>query len=231
MSSYRELETRCDNCRTMAPIRLWRIVEVRSDPELKGPLLAGELHNPRCPSCGASMGFLPPSLLYADPVTRLLAWCSCLQQKPPDPREIRRTVRMRAMTNLDTLAETVRILDDGLDDGVVLMIKASILQAMKDWPDGRGRLTYAGIRTEGGKRRIAFECAALPGLDVMPEPDAYDDAKSEYGPRIAALISRDPWLLIDDGFAARVEATDGMARQASPYTRFLDRFIRRRPER
>lgn len=236
MSSYTEMEVRCDRCRAMAPIRLWRIVDVGSDPELKAPLLAGELHSPGCPSCGAALGFQPLSFVYADPENRLLAWCSCFRGPAPDPRSLLATadlhsIRLRAVRAIKTLAETVRILEDGLDDAVVQIMKGSIQSAMADLPGGAAELTYAGLRVDGGRRKLAFQCAALPGMDVMPDADAYDEAKAKCAPRIAALLARDPWLWIDEGLAARVEAAVGPARQASPPAGLLERFLRRHPPR
>lgn len=77
------VQIRCPNCNTPYTLALFTIIDLGVNPELKGPLLSGQIHVAVCPNCGAG-GPLSAPLLVHEPAHQFLGIYAPLQAGKAD---------------------------------------------------------------------------------------------------------------------------------------------------
>ena len=78
-----ERTIRCPNCGTPYQVALFSIIDLGVNPELKGPLLSGQINIASCPNCGVG-GPLSAPLLVHEPVHNFLGVFAPLQAQNMD---------------------------------------------------------------------------------------------------------------------------------------------------
>lgn len=73
------VQIRCPSCGTTYGLPLFTIIDLGVNPELKGPLLGGQIHVAHCPNCGAG-GPLSAPLLVHEPAHEFLGVFAPMQQ-------------------------------------------------------------------------------------------------------------------------------------------------------
>ena len=170
---------RCPACDRERDCRLVQSIHTRTNPDAKTQLLAGELNVLACP-CGRRTQ-LEATVLYHDPDAGY--WCQVCpggEQAMAEGEAAFRasgvTGRQRLVPSINALVEKVRLLDAGLEDWAIEMIKVLLL-ASREAPDLERVLLFDGLDGEtlrwlllepSGPRAMASPRAAYVKLAARP---------------------------------------------------------------
>ncbi|HMN27895.1 MAG TPA: CpXC domain-containing protein, partial [Caldilineaceae bacterium] len=77
------VQIRCPNCGTPYQVALFSIIDLGVNPELKGPLLSGQINVAACPNCGVG-GPLSAPLLVHEPAHNFLGVFAPMQAQNMD---------------------------------------------------------------------------------------------------------------------------------------------------
>lgn len=142
---------------------LWDSVRISGEGGLKSKILNGEINQIRCVKC-KKRSYVEKNLLYCDSNQKLL-----IQMHPQSDRpkyvelesEHKKAIKMnshfrgytcRLAFGQQEMVEKIRILDSGLDDRIIEMIKLKILEqdeVVKETPDAE--LLFSQYLTEEGE--------------------------------------------------------------------------------
>ena len=111
----------CPNCNTQFQIEQWNVINATKNPEISEKLLRGSLFYQTCPHCGTAL-----HVLY-----------TCLPQRgKPAATPLMPHYTMRLEHTLPDFVERARILEAGLDDMALEMLRMILLaQIQKKYPD------------------------------------------------------------------------------------------------
>ena len=151
---------RCAKCNGSSPFDVHKVINTGEDPSLKGRVLDGSLFIWQCPECGAKNLASYPTL-YHDPQKKLMI---VLASDTEDPRiealgddlSQKQGYVFRKVKSTGALVETVNIIEAGLDDAVVRMMK--FVCAKENGITGNALLRFSGIVQGGtsGESAILF---------------------------------------------------------------------------
>lgn len=80
MSTFNDIDVKCEKCGEEFRGTLWTAVHAKQDPELRDLLLGGELNMVMCPQC-AHVAYQDHFVLYQDPDAELIAYVYPPSQK------------------------------------------------------------------------------------------------------------------------------------------------------
>lgn len=141
MSMVKTTKISCPVCGKESDFTVWQSLNTALDPEAKQALLDGSLFRFVCPHCGHS-GKVEYSMLYHDAEHQTMIYLTT----PGEVDTVREALakadaamgplltgyRKRIVLDLETLREKQTILDLGLDDREVELIKLYIYQIMEE---------------------------------------------------------------------------------------------------
>jgi hypothetical protein len=160
---------RCPSCGLEQDCQLLQSINTRDQPEAKQRLLAGELNVHVC-ACGKRMP-LAVQLLYHDPDASY--FCHVVPGGDDAMAEATEAFRQsgaggtqRLVPSLNALVEKVKLLDAGLDDRAIEMVKVLLLASLGDGELGRVLLFAA--RDELLLRWLAFDEHGEPRILASP---------------------------------------------------------------
>ena len=84
-------QIQCPNCRTPYTVPVFSIIDLGANPELKGPLLGGQVNIAMCPNCGAG-GPLGAPLLVHDPAHQFLGVFAPPPQRSSDSMQMQKAI-------------------------------------------------------------------------------------------------------------------------------------------
>jgi hypothetical protein len=169
MSLVGTVRVRCPACGIERETKLVSSINTRSSPELKQQLLRGELNRHDC-ACGKRVQ-LASNVLYHDPDAAY--YC---QVCPGDARALDAAVAgfrgsgatgtQRIVRSLNALIEKVKLLDAGLDDWAIELLKLVLLasRGLSD-PD---RVLLFDARDGDRLRWVLFDEAGAPQALASP---------------------------------------------------------------
>ncbi len=223
MSQHHTETITCRGCGTDSAFTVWDSINTMLDPDMKEKVRTGEAFLWECPSCG-ERHLIEYATLYHQMEDHLMIWLV-----PGDPARaveyfetVRRggdpavtaaaDYRFRVVTTLPRLREKLLLLDEGLDDRVVELMKPFAILAMQargakiDVDEiyfdkaGDGQLRFS-LRLADGRRgwvpfeRGLYDHVAASHADALAKDDA-------------ALIDFSwAWTLLDE--KRREEENDG----------------------
>lgn len=132
MSLSEKLTVTCRGCKADQQVEIVRSINTHASPELKGRLLAGTLNVLSC-HCGRR-STLQATLLFHDPAAaymcQLCVGDDTVEKAAADFREVGVTGTLRAVLSLNALIEKVKLLDAGLEDWAVEIVKVLLLASL-----------------------------------------------------------------------------------------------------
>lgn len=190
----------CPACSAEFKVKLFASINVSVSPELKGPLLDGSLFDHDCPKCGKLSRF-GTVLLYHDMERRFHVWLRP-EGDAPEPAvasmfecgPVGEGYRLRWVEQAYELADKVRVLDAGLDDRLVELVKVWMLRRTEDLDVP---LVYARLATS----RECIEFHTSDGGTLSASFDQFARLREHFARKL------DPdrgWQKIDRRFALRV---------------------------
>ena len=171
----------CPHCKLEQEAKLVQSINARQDPELKARLLAGDLNMLDCAGCGRRT-LLSATLLYHDP-DRDYFCQACPGGEPAMAagaaafQAIGAVGTRRLVPSQNALAEKVKLVEAGLDDRVIEVLKVILLAA--DNEDLNSILLFDRVDRDAGviawillqpQRAVASPLAAYDKLALTLKP-------------------------------------------------------------
>lgn len=163
----------CPQCKEQAEIEMWDSVNGTLNPQLKAHLLDGTLFNWTCPHCGKTVRILYP-LLYIDMVKQFLVWFGKPEARNPELYE-KMTLdgyEFRNARNYNELIEKIVVMENGLDDHTLELMKFSIAQSILKQTEGGTKgplpagLMFHAITEEAIQFSVFFKDGSARGTQV-----------------------------------------------------------------
>ena len=124
----------CPNCSEQFQIEQWNVINATENPEASQKLLRGSLFHQTCPRCGKSLHVLY-TCLYTNHDKKFVISLQP-QRDQPAATPLMPHYTMRLEHTLADFVERARILDAGLDDMSLEMMRMVLLaQIQKKFPD------------------------------------------------------------------------------------------------
>lgn len=215
MSMSHQLDVSCPHCGQFQHMEVWQSINVAQDPNLKEELLNRSLHQLTCMSCGEESSFTLP-MLYHDPSHPSMLWLSPGGKPPLEnvdmlldslPAEVAQRYSFRTVETNNDLIEKIRILDDGLDDRVMELVKLLLLQQMmKKDPETSVnlRMFYSDTETMNQSSKLHFVMVKpdteKPQVASLPR-HVYDGVLSDFR---SLLTEQAGWPTVNLPYAAQL---------------------------
>lgn len=227
LTKFHKEERLCPYCGYAEEVTIWDAVDAETDPDLKEKLLRKQLQVLDCSNCGRHF-LLAEALLYADPGAKALfylqpALAEAIQsddnsQSSWQDRQLKLqqltaegTLEMgtelegwhlRLFLTTNDLMEAIHLLDNGLDDRVMAVVKLA-LQARLQSEENKEVLSLHFL--SASEERLLFvaeypsvedeEGRLLPNREELEiSPELYFNAHDLLQDRLPA---EDGWLLVD----------------------------------
>jgi predicted RNA-binding Zn-ribbon protein involved in translation (DUF1610 family) len=198
MSKVQTAAIECPACGTTHNFSFYSSVDVALNPELKEKVVDGSIFLLQCPSCGETFKLRQP-LLYVDPEHRMAVWLmpeELLDDLRPVMESVRQTlgenVRTRLVHTEEELTEKIHILEAGLNDWAIQMLKAEYVRPENEATESPWY--FLGIQEDAdGEKYLHFEC---------PETGEAYGMQVEAGVALSAdldvLGDETPWAYVND---------------------------------
>lgn len=149
MSKSHIEKIKCSDCDTVSDMLVWDTIDTAKDPQMKAQIRNGDAFGWRCPKCGNSSLIFYPTLYHQVNERYLLCY---VPGNPSSAVEYMRNINennesgydfslnytKRIVTDMNQLREKLLILDEGLDDRIVELMKIfAIAEVQKSCPDLR----------------------------------------------------------------------------------------------
>jgi hypothetical protein len=215
MSSFHEAEIACPRCKASQSVEIWGSVNVTLSPDLKGPLVKGELNVFRCNKCGIEIEILN-YLLYHDIDKQVMIWLMYLEEDGHIPVEVApptedlfpqlpREYRFRIVKSRREFVEKILIFDDELDDRIIEVLKLHVASksSSENIEIGEG-LYYNGIE----QKKIVFVLLCKEGNSMtcsITMDDGYlHDSAFLQSQLEETLEEKGTWLIVDQDYALEI---------------------------
>lgn len=196
------IEGKCPNCDADKKVSRVEIINTAQDTGLKEALLSGEYFSERCDACGENFTAATPLIYYDPNLHTMIQFVPGREtdeallihdiQKAFELAEIDQKSRFtrRVVREVNLLIEKMHLLDAGLDDRVVELVKAVALQSHQDYlPDVRDLrhiLYIPGKKKENSQLVFLYKnLEEVPAMDFSRE--LYDQIGMYYFERVQAL--------------------------------------------
>ena len=136
MSSIKELQLKCSKCGEEFSINTYETVNITTDPELKKRVLTKDIFKVNCPKCGELHRINYP-VIYADEEKKILVNLVTKQSKLDDLKDLENIkkinylseYRCRLVVNMHEFIDKILVLDAGLNDKAVEVMKVIVLSS------------------------------------------------------------------------------------------------------
>lgn len=159
MSLIANTQVACPSCGKSSPVALVRSVNAQTDPTQKAALLRGELNVLKC-DCGKRTP-LAADLLFTDPAAKFFCQV-CVGDEAAIAKaklafeESGVSGERRIVRSMNALIEKVKLLDAGLKDWAIEMVKVLLLTTLEN-PDLNEVLLFDGVdRAKGTLSWVLF---------------------------------------------------------------------------
>ncbi|GEM_PF-1264570 len=183
MSLVSNTEVACPSCGKKSPVALVRSVNTQKDPSQKAALLRGELNLLVC-SCGKKTP-LAADLLFHDPVAAY--FCQVCVGDAEAMTKVKLAFQesgvsgdRRIVPSMNALIEKVKLLDAGLKDWAVEMVKILLLTTLEN-PSLNEVLLFDGLDREKGTLSWVLFREAPGAAQFLSSPlAAYDKGLEQW---------------------------------------------------
>lgn len=175
----------CPSCGYQTHKQSETLVIADFEPYLKQQLLDGSFFTARCPSCAQRLQFLHTCLLAGEGYSYIILIKPKQQQKESDHLLYReRSCPKRYVFDSDQLKEQLRILEDGLDDRAIQLLKVKLYLHLKRQGRKISALSYFDLDrssatiwfhlyADGVREELALAWEAYEALTLtLPKEDA-----------------------------------------------------------
>ncbi len=203
-----QAEAICSGCGHRHEVRLYPLVNVRENPELKDAVRDGSLFVWECPDCGQK-NLIRSQTLYHDPDGKLMVWLLPEGSVGGDGEKAMSATlsemtgqlsgyTLRRVQDVGSLIEKVNIHDAGLEDTVMEICKyVTRMQLAENDRENAPAIMQAPFkffRLEGADNKLIFSFPLRGKMQGVPVGfSIYEDC--------AGILSRNPSVRPDDGFA------------------------------
>ena len=152
MSKPTIISAQCPHCNADIEIPYYEDVNVTTDPVLKKAILSGDFFKYICPSCGESLPIVGPLLYHDQNAAAMFYFCPPgFDQSTEKLNEMLQVIegiegsrasyyQARLVSSIDKLMEKIYILDAGLDDRIVELVKLAYLKHYSADLQSKGRI-------------------------------------------------------------------------------------------
>ena len=196
---------KCSSCGNIHEITFFNGINVREEPDLKDKVKDGSLFLWECPRCGKT-NLVSGQVIYHDPDEKLMFWLLPPGSVPEDKVAIIENSLLEASQTLEgytfrrvddagSLIEKVNILDSGLDDTVIEIVKyvTKMEMAQKGGGHDLSDTSFKFFRIEGPDHELTFtypEAGQMQGVQIGF--NVYEDC--------AGILRRNPSIKPAGGF-------------------------------
>jgi hypothetical protein len=204
MSLTEEQPITCPACGQTSKGRIARSVNVATDPSAKEQVLTGRLFAFTCPACQRTSRVVHPELLYQDLEKELLVQLDALGKL--DVASLKHFESAlpkitRVVRDSNALLEKVKIVDAGLDDRVIEVLKAVLAEQSASDTPSRHLFEGTGTPSAPTGTDLRFTLLSAKGVSGVAVPrSAYDGLAAKLSAR-GALRPAPPWAVIDAAYA------------------------------
>ncbi len=201
MTAVADRQVACRKCGAAGSFQVYSSINPAGDASLREKLFSGDVFTFRCKACGTSELLFYP-MLYHDPSTQLMCWLMPLDAtgKPdlvPLAAMYSEGYAMRAVGDLNALIEKIVIVEAGLDDVVIEMVKLVSLAAA---PEG-ARTFFESREVDQGEDSLRFVRLDSSGPSIAHVPFAhYQTMRERYAALGAEWLGRG-YRIVDEAFA------------------------------
>src|SRR4051794_36525944 len=226
MSMPTPIPVTCPGCQHEQDFTAWRSLNVTLDRDRKADVVSGKLTRFTCDQCGHTAEVVYP-MLYHDMERRLMVWMlpkdpdapePAEEETPPPPAEMGVSGEgyvFRRVTTRNELVEKVFVVDHGLDDRVVELVKVILWEQMPEEkkPDGTA-LLFTDLVEEGDGPRLAFTILGPCGNQgvSVPRDPMYHGCEESF---VASQSQPPGWPTIDRDYAVSLIERAGEPASAS----------------
>jgi hypothetical protein len=220
MSDIEMVEVTCLACNQPAQTTMWTSINVNIDPDLREQLLNGELFDFHCEHCGGITRLIYP-FLYHDMANRF--WIRIVFE-PQDDQEyitsqpgfmaqLMMGYRSRLVASLEEMKDKIQILEAGLDDRVVEVMKLyfKIKFSEAGRPVGEGPWFFYGLEKDGQDQAssIYLGYPTEDGSQAYQLDFEYYDSLKKLCTTGLGLPEEEHfgWLRVDENFAQQTMAS------------------------
>jgi hypothetical protein len=203
MSKLSSTDYTCRSCKTVSKQRLWDSVNVTLDPSLRERALSGDIFRLTCPACGEGV-HAQYDCLYHDMQKTFMVQLthedrvgevSVALAEAAKQMTMREQYRMRIVTSFHDMVEKIFVLEAGLSDGIVEIIK--VLLPAEDPAMRDAQLRFQAVTDEGELAFAIVRASEKPKYAVLPRA-LYDDLKDKaFEDMFAHTDARGQWLSVD----------------------------------
>jgi len=190
MSLLDEITVICPRCGLSKHVGVFRSINATNDPNLKQLLLEGRLNWQTCESCGNGFQLIADLLYHDIPKTFMVS----LDDPARDVRQLStrkeltpfvRDYVLRIVGSHAQFVEKIRILEDGLDDTAVELLKLTALTSATRALGGlrRGAIFYNGHSSSKLNFLVRDEHGVILSETEIPFPDAYAQSQKQLASR------------------------------------------------
>ena len=201
-------EITCPACGSKHEFKVWDSINTKQDPELKEAVRTGDAFRYTCPDCGAT-ALLNYNFLYhqmedkymvfvsveGDAWNQMMSILSARQKDLPD-------YTMRIVRSYNDFREKLMILDAGLDDRVVEIIKSSVWHNVEETYADKGIDEILFAMNDDGEHGFFFRSKDKMIASMEFDMDLYKVVKNAAESRLD-FYSRGIFV-IDRAWADRV---------------------------
>jgi len=176
----------CSSCGTSIRAAVYESVNVTTEPALKEKVLSRTINGANCPQCGLQMA-VATNLLYHDVDKKFMVWLRLNEhlekgEEAPElgalSQRLFSSYRLRIVSGWPELSERIHVLESGLDEGLVELLKFVL------WPQIPGNtpenFTGSGLYFTGADR-IPSPVARLRFVFLHgASPEIFSYPRSEY---------------------------------------------------
>ena len=188
------VEITCRNCYYHTHIKSHTLVMPDFETTLRERILKHEMFSYTCPRCGKQILFLHP-FLYQDKQHQFLLFMSSEKKDLQELQERFPTYTVRLLHSAEALAERIRILEDGLDDRIVMIVKVLLKQK---YPRCE-QISYHDYDRDSASIWLEFEKAEernIKGIEYL----IYEQYKQAYEP----IFAQQQGFVIDEEWAQKM---------------------------
>lgn len=207
-------QVRCQACGNEQPFTIWASLNSTLDPEAKKRLVKGELHSFTCASCG-DVARLEYNLLYHDMERHWMIWLLPSGDWPGSGPSlslsnllpIGEDYHLRVVRSFNELLEKIYIVDAGMDDLLIEVIKLFLWQNIRE-EEGidDGILLFSGVRQGEEERELTFVLLSedKKGRFAISQSQFYDELVRDHPELFNREVPKSSaWMQVDGAYATQ----------------------------
>lgn len=212
MSSKTQVKLQCPHCGNAGFVDVYKSVNVSNDPELREKVFCSSLNILKCEKC-ANETIVNAPVLYHDMEHFFMIQYDFTIQDRIIPKTFKNFPFMKGMLgqnynlrwvlDYETLLEKILILESGVDDRLVEILRREIEPSIEGYPDPKSQLQFSELKKKDNQSYVDFTTPSFPGSLFTPEY-CLEQIKEEFGPYLDSP-ENNLWLLVDRVYAKQVQ--------------------------